>query len=121
MAYSCYVWTPLVSMTATKYQRHGYVERRPFLPGERLSAAREMERALPGYRALAADLQNSRRERAEQRKQRCRTERPVQASFYKSPVGTRTCRGGGATFHSEYRGRDCHFSATRNVSISFSD
>ena len=60
MAYSCYVWTPLVSMTATKYQRHGYVERRPFLPGERLSAAREMERALPGYRALAADLQNSR-------------------------------------------------------------
>jgi hypothetical protein len=35
MAYSGYSWTPSHSLTAIKYQRHGFVEKKPFLPGER--------------------------------------------------------------------------------------
>jgi hypothetical protein len=39
MAYSGYSWTPSHSLTAIKYQRHGFVEKKPFLPGERYKSS----------------------------------------------------------------------------------
>merc|ERR1712080_131683 len=39
-----YTWIPMCSNTASKYQRYGYVHEKPFLPGERYSASRDMDR-----------------------------------------------------------------------------
>ena len=90
MAYSGYTWAPMISLTAIKYQRHGYVEKKPFLPGERRSATREMESNMKGYRELRQELAASRKTIKEQEQQRRSTvERTILTSFYKSPVGTR--------------------------------
>ena len=43
-------WPQIPSLTAMKYQRHGYVERRPFEIGERLSGRRDLEKYVKGYR-----------------------------------------------------------------------
>eukprot|EP00092_Neocalanus_flemingeri_P098628 GFUD01125773.1.p1 GENE.GFUD01125773.1~~GFUD01125773.1.p1 ORF type:complete len:117 (-),score=38.69 GFUD01125773.1:134-484(-) len=116
MAYSGFTWAPMISVTATKYQRHGYVEKRAFLPGERRSAAREMERTVKGYRELRQELADSRKMIREQEQERRSTvEKTIQTSFYKSPVGTRTQKGSGAIFYSDPVGRTIHFSATKRI------
>merc|ERR1712123_442912 len=86
MAYSGFTWAPLISMTAIKYQRHGYGEMRPFLPGERRSATREMERKMKGYKELRQELAESRRTIKQQEEMRKgAVEKTVRTSFYKSP------------------------------------
>ena len=40
------------SDTALKYQKTREVRSRPFLPGERFSVAREMERNVKGYKVI---------------------------------------------------------------------
>ena len=90
MAYSGFSWAPMISVTATKYQRHGYVEKRAFLPGERRSAAREMERNMKGYKEIRQELAATWKIIKEQEDMRRSTvEKTIQTSFYKSPVGTR--------------------------------
>ena len=88
MAYTGFTWAPLISMTAIKYQRRGYVEERPFQPGERRSAAREMERKVKGYREIRKELVKSRK-MMKQQQEKDPNEKTIQTSFYKSPVGTR--------------------------------
>merc|ERR1711872_1023051 len=39
-----YGWQPSISFTASKYQRYGFVHEKPFLPGERYSVSRAMDR-----------------------------------------------------------------------------
>ncbi len=46
MAYSGYSWTPSHSLTAIKYQRHGFVEKKPFLPGERYVVVSIVQRCI---------------------------------------------------------------------------
>ena len=46
----------MISVTAIMYQRHGYAEKTPFLPGERRSATSEMERNMKGYREMRQEL-----------------------------------------------------------------
>ena len=87
MAYSGFTWAPLISMTAIKYQRHGYVEERAFLPGERRSSAREMERKMKGYKELRQELAESRKAMTQQQDREGLEK--IQTSFYKSPVGRR--------------------------------
>ena len=90
MAYSGFTWAPLISVTAIKYQRHGYVEMTPFLPGEKRNATREMERNLKGYKELRQELAESRKTIKQQEEmRRGAVEKRIQTSFYKSPVGTR--------------------------------
>ena len=90
MAYSGFTWAPMISVTAIKYQRHGYVEKTPFLPGERRRATREMERNMKGYKELRQELAATRNIIKEQEKMRkSMVENTIQTSFYKSPVGTR--------------------------------
>ena len=43
MGSTSYSWTPMPSLTATKYMRYGYVTPRPFEPGQRYRNRREME------------------------------------------------------------------------------
>ena len=67
-----YGWQPSISFTASKYQvwpvpchemfqnlnpifdlqRYGFVHEKPFLPGERYSVSREMERNVKGYKVI---------------------------------------------------------------------
>ena len=90
MAYSGFTWAPMISLTAIKYQRHGYVEKKPFLPGERRSATREMEMNVKGYRELRQELVATRKIIKEQEKMRRSTVvKTIRISLYKSPVGTR--------------------------------
>ena len=87
MAYSGY--EPL-SMTAMKYHRV-YIEKRPFLPGERATLAREMENNVKGFREVSRNLSCARREASNQERvrQSSSMERTPTKSFYKSVVGTR--------------------------------
>ena len=91
MAYSGYVWFEPPSMTAMKYQRQVFVEKRPFLPGERYGIAREMENKVTGFREVNRKLSYSRREaeNQERARQSCSMERMPTTSYYKSVVGTR--------------------------------
>ena len=90
MAYSGFTWAPMISVTDIMYQRHGYVEKTPFLPGERRRATREMERNIKGYKEMRQELAATRNIIKEQEKiKRSTVEKTIQTSFYKSPVGTR--------------------------------
>ena len=91
MAYSGYVWSEPPSMTAMKYQRQGFVEKKPLLVGERFSITREMETNVKGFREINRDLHVARR--AAENQQRVREsssmDRTPATSYYKSVVGTR--------------------------------
>ena len=90
MASSGFNWTPMCSMTAVKYQRYGFVEMRPFLPGERKRACKEMERNMKGYRGLRQEMAATRKIIKEQEEIRRSTgQKTIHTSFYKSTVGTR--------------------------------
>ena len=47
-----WTWPQIPSLTAMKYQRHGYVETRPFELGERMCGRRGLERFVKGYRSV---------------------------------------------------------------------
>merc|ERR1712123_436178 len=112
MSYCHYV-SP--SMTCMKYQRQGCVEKRPFLPGERYSIAREMGNNMTGFREVSRNLRYSRREveNQERARQSCSMERMPTTSYYKSMVGTRSSKGSGGIFYSEQIGRIGTFSSSR--------
>ena len=88
MAYSGY---EPPSMTAMKYHR-AYLEKRPFLPGERATLAREMENNVKGFREVSRELALARRMAEQQEKMRkdSTMDKVIQTSFYKSVVGTRS-------------------------------
>ena len=79
------------SDTALKYQKTREVRSRPFLPGERFSVAREMERNVKGFREVSRELALARRllEQQEKLRNNVTNQKVVQTSFYKSVVGTR--------------------------------
>ena len=79
------------SSTATKYQTYGAVESRPFLPGERFSVAREMNRNVKGFREVSRELALARKVVEQQEKMRkdSTMDKVIKTSFYKSVVGTR--------------------------------
>merc|ERR1712106_424633 len=112
MSYCSYI-SP--SVTCMKYQRQGCVEKRPFLPGERHSIAREMGNNVTGFREVSRNLSYSRREveNQERARQSCSMERMPTTSYYKSVVGTRSRKGSGGIFYSEQIGRIGTFSSSR--------
>ena len=91
MVFSGYVWSEPPSLTVMKYCRPGFVEKKPFLPGERYSVAREMESNVKGFREVSRNLSISRREAENQERvrQSSSMERMPVTSYYKSVVGTR--------------------------------
>eukprot|EP00090_Calanus_glacialis_P039734 TRINITY_DN6918_c0_g1_i1.p1 TRINITY_DN6918_c0_g1~~TRINITY_DN6918_c0_g1_i1.p1 ORF type:complete len:113 (+),score=46.48 TRINITY_DN6918_c0_g1_i1:56-394(+) len=110
-------WTQPCSLTAVKYQRYGVVESKPFLPGERLSVAREMERNVKGFKEVRRELALARRmvEQQEQMRKDSTKDKVIQTSFYKSVVGTRSSKGSGAIFHTNPVARIGFFSSTKRV------
>eukprot|EP00090_Calanus_glacialis_P009805 TRINITY_DN18212_c0_g1_i1.p2 TRINITY_DN18212_c0_g1~~TRINITY_DN18212_c0_g1_i1.p2 ORF type:complete len:114 (-),score=39.10 TRINITY_DN18212_c0_g1_i1:51-392(-) len=87
-------WPQIPSLTAMKYQRHGYVESKPFLPGERKNARDGLERHVKGYRELKTDLEKIRKDILNT--QTLPQGGPViKVGYYKSVVGTRTIKSGG--------------------------
>eukprot|EP00092_Neocalanus_flemingeri_P014750 GFUD01015918.1.p1 GENE.GFUD01015918.1~~GFUD01015918.1.p1 ORF type:complete len:115 (+),score=37.72 GFUD01015918.1:81-425(+) len=114
MAYSSYI-PP--SMTAMKYHRQGSVEKRPLLPGERFSVAREMENNVKGFKEINRDLILARRnaENQERVRQSSSMDRTPVTSYYKSVVGTRSNKGSGGIFYSEQIGRLGIFSSSRRM------
>ena len=64
------------------------VESKPFLPGERLSVAREMKRNVKGFREVSRELALARRmvEQQEQMRKDSTKDKVIQTSFYKSVV-----------------------------------
>jgi|ERR1711915_609831 len=113
MSYSGFVWTPSCSLTAMKYQRHGYVQTKAFLPGERLSASRELDRNVKGYKELRKELSQVRRDVSKQREKSVLDDRIIKTSFYKSPVGTRSTKGSGNMFYTDPVGRNAFFSSVK--------
>ena len=79
------------SSTAIKYQKYGAVESRPFLPGERFSLAREMNKNMKGFREVSRELALARKMVEQQEKMRkdSNMDKVIKTSFYKSVVGTR--------------------------------
>merc|ERR1711892_445093 len=108
MSYCNYV-SP--SMTCMMYQRQGCVEKRPFLPGERYSIAREMGNNVTGFREVSRNLSYSRREVENQERahQSCSMERMPTTSYYKSVVGTRSSKGSGGILLLRTDWQDWHF------------
>ncbi|XP_023338135.1 uncharacterized protein LOC111708864 [Eurytemora carolleeae] len=113
MSYSGFVWTPSCSLTAMKYQRYGYVDAKPFVPGERLSASRELDRNVKGYKELRKELFQVRRDVDRQRETSVLNDRAIKTSYYKSPVGTRSFKGSGSVFYSDPIGRPSFFSSAK--------
>jgi len=115
MSYSGFVWVPNCSLTAMKYHRHGFVEKRPFEPGQRLSACKELSRNVKGYKELSTELSQVRRDIDRQRAKSVLDDRVIKTSFYKSPVGTRSCKGAGGLYYSDPVGRLCFFTDFKRV------
>jgi len=115
MSYSGFVWTPTCSLTAMKYHRHGYVESKPFCAGERLSASRELDRNVKGYKELRKELAQVRRDVSKQREKSVLDDRTIRTGYYKSPVGTRSSKGSGALFYSDCVGRPSFFSTVKKT------
>jgi len=109
MSYSGFVWVPNCSLTAMKYHRHGFVESRPFEPGQRLTATKALDKNIKGYKELKQELTQVRRDVSRQREKSVLEDRIIKTSFYKSPVGTRSCKGAGGLYYSEPVGRLCFF------------
>merc|ERR1711990_1019173 len=110
-----YGWQPSISFTASKYQRYGFVHEKPFLPGERYSISREMERNVKGYKEVRRGLTEARELVARQKRDRQSMDRPVVTSYYKSPVGTRSTKGSGSVFHSDPVERSYFFSGVKKI------
>merc|ERR1711936_130774 len=110
-----YGWQPSISFTASKYQRYGFVHEKPFLPGERYSVSREMERNVKGYKEVRRGLTEARELVARQKRDRQSMDRPVVTSYYKSPVGTRSSKGSGSVFYSDPVERSNFYSAVKKV------
>ena len=90
MAFSHFSWPKIISLTAIKYQRPGFIDKKPFLPGELSRAMMEMERGVKGYRELRKELVECRKTMEKQEEMRInKMERKIQTSYYKSPVATR--------------------------------
>ena len=71
-------------MTAMEYHRAGFVEKRPFLSGERSSMARMMENNVAGWREVSRNLSYARREASNQERvrQSYSMERTPTTSYY---------------------------------------
>ena len=89
MAYSGYAWTPMVSMTAIKYQRPGIVEMKPFEPGERRRAIIQREKTIKGYKEVRKELMLLRRTMSAQKTLQQSLGKKAKTTFYQSPVRTR--------------------------------
>jgi len=87
-------WPQISSLTAMKYQRHGYVESKPFQPGERKSARDGLERNVKGYRELRMELDKTRQD-LDIIQTLPQSGQLDKVGFYKSVVGTRTIKIGG--------------------------
>merc|ERR1712073_290776 len=91
-------WPQIPSLTAMKYQRHGYVERRPFEIGERLSGRRDLEKHVKGYRQLRRDLDKAREDllmSTQVQSPHLLKDNFYKVSFYKPVVGSRISKIGG--------------------------
>merc|ERR1711872_542535 len=110
-----YGWQPSISFTASKYQRYGFVHEKPFLPGERYSVSREMDRNVKGYKEVRRGLTEARELVARQKRDCQSMDRPVVTSYYKSPVGTRSSKGSGAVFYSDPVERSYFFSGVKKI------
>jgi len=110
-----WTWPQASSLTAMKYQRHGYVDKKPFLPGERMCARRGLEQNLKGYRELRKEVERVRFSIEKEKVIGGPLYTPGKASFYKSVVGTRTVRSSGSVFISQPVARIGFFSAMSNV------
>merc|ERR1712110_1304010 len=92
-----WTWPQIPSLTAMKYQRHGYVEVRPFELGERMCGRRGLERFVKGYRQIRSDLDKKREELDSQTPPGNNSIRDnfIKVEFYKPVVASRTRKLGG--------------------------
>merc|ERR1739844_239282 len=101
-----WTWPQISSLTAMKYQRHGYVEVRPFEIGERHSGRRNLEKYVKGYRQLRRDLDRAREDllRTEIGAPHLLKDNFFKVEFYKPVVAAKTNKIGG-TYRSNSVGR----------------
>ena len=102
-----WTWPQIPSLTAMKYQRHGYVEVRPFelgkldslvnialstvIAGERMCGRRGLEKYVKGYRQIRNDLEKKREELVNNQNpvQYHLSENFIKVEFYKPVVASR--------------------------------
>ena len=90
MSFFHFSWPKIISHTALKYQRPGFVEQKSFLPGERRRVVREMERGMVGFKKIQKELLECRKTMEDQKQKRMsKLEKKIRTSFYLSPLGTR--------------------------------
>lgn len=78
-----------------------------------MSASRELDRNVKGYKELRRELSQVRRDVSKQREKSVLDDRIIKTSLYKSPVGTRTSKGSGNLFYSDAVGRTVFFSSVK--------
>ena len=100
-----WTWPQIPSLTAMKYQRHGYVDVRPFqlgnivslchlhhlISGERMCGRRGLEKYVKGYRQIRSDLEKKREELASNQNpaQYQLNKNFIKVEFYKPVVASR--------------------------------
>merc|ERR1712080_84997 len=107
-----WTWPQIPSLTAMKYQRHGYVQARPFLPGERFSGRKGCEQNVKGYNELRQSLERERIKMATALAPPKTNGGEVQRiGFYKSLLGARTRHVSGGLYRSSTISRIGYFSS----------
>ena len=81
----------MTSLTFLKYCGHGFGEEKPLQLGERLSATRELERNVKGYKALKKELATLKTvlEQQQNARDRSKMEKSLKSKYYKSLQGIR--------------------------------
>merc|ERR1712203_266589 len=106
-----WTWPQIPSLTAMKYQRHGYVQARPFLPGERFSGRKGCEINVKGYHELRKSLDRERKNMKEALAPPESKGEVERIGFYKSLLGARMCRVSGGLYRSSAVSRIGYFSS----------
>jgi len=78
-----------------------------------MSANRELDRNVKGYKELRRELSQVRRAVSRQRETSVLDDRTIRTAFYKCPVGTRSVKGSGGMFYTDLVGRPAFFTSKR--------
>jgi len=95
------------SQTFYKYCSAVVDKNKPVEPGQRVGITRDLEQAVPGYKALQRELLRLREVIKHQKDNQANSylDKPVRTKYYKSLMGIRTAKSTGGLFFSFPVGR----------------
>lgn len=101
-----------------KYQRYGYVEPKPFTPGQRYRSRLEMEAKVPGYRDISRELRAVSEEIGLQRMSTPDRTPPPICTLRNSPIGYTTQAFSGKLYSHDFSWRNSRFTNARREMVN---